>query len=1308
MPTLSIYDFWTMSVRTDQINLIVNINGNAAKNDLNNLRKKAADITAEMKLLGKQTDEYAAKTNELAAIDNEMGALRKTIGLTALSMRELNSERKRLQGLRNHADPLSQEFKEYESQLTSVIARQQELNAGIKGFQSYAGSLGYSLKSIGSIAAGYLGFQAFANGIKDVIANSGKLSDSLADIQRVTGLTANETRHLNEELQNIDTRTSVQGLREIAIIAGKLGVAKEDVLGFTKAVDQLVVSLGDELGNADQITTTLGKILNVFDGKITGDNITKLGNAFVALANTGAATGAFIADFDQRLSGIAKSAGIGLGALSGLGAGLEEMGARVESSSTAIQKLIISIASDIPKATKIANLSIADLKNLGVKSFDELFKKDPTEALLRYSEGLVKNKASFSEITASLKDAGEEGARTIETITKIGTNTDKLRERIDFGTESIKESTATTAAFTLKNQTLGAELEKLGKRFSNFISSKLITGTVSDIISAFNKLIGIFDKGTSALDEYKKSAASFSELKNAMDPLIERVDELTKKSSLSKNEQIELNKAIQTIGNTIPIAITEFDKYGKAIGVSTVKAREFIDLQQAILKEKNRGAINEANSSLADLEKELQLEQGLLNTAKERGAAQIKLIEDLNAIGQKPSENTIKILEIFNSAIANISGKINELQGRIKGTKGIVDELNGTALAKDINALQKPGKDDSVIPPLIPKSEAKKSSGESEYERLKKEAAQFALDIKKMQKDMELDSAAVDEREIKRIEEKYKELLKRALDYHAKHLTSDKDFEAQKKLLSGLQINETTGIIAEQDYKKSLDASDKYFDEKKKLAASDYANGITNQTQYQETLLKIEKDSEANRLLVHEQYIGYAKSADANLVTAKEQAYKNDLANFIKTEEQKAKEAQDAAKLAQELSEAQKLAGAQLKVTNARPGSDQELKAKKELLNLQLDAEAKYLQDKYKLNKDAWVAGNELFDQLAKERVDGENQLDTENFQAKFSKVMEYVSMAQDALGNFSTIVANKENKQLQEDRKINDEKKKNLKHQLDGKLLSQAQYDKKIQALEDAQAKKEAAIRRKQAEREKALAIFQGLISVATAIVAALGAKPWTPANFAFAGVVAALGAVEIAAIASQPLPEAGKGALLSNGPYHKDKEKGLHVIDPRTGKTELLLEKDEMVIKGSATRSNQKYTVTGTPVQIGSKLNSMHGGVSWAPGAFVGSPKWMTAPAPRINRNMPQIMEQGGVIRPMFTSKPDAAGQNINQLTEQVSRTNEILELQLKATIDGTEKQISEARNAAGKPVVFSLKEMRKKETQYERTKRASGLNP
>ncbi len=126
-----------------------------------------------------------------------------------------------------------------------------------------------------------------------MVTGAGKLSDQLADLRRVTGLTADQANQLNESLLKIDSRTSADGLREIAIIAGKLGVAKEDILGFTEAVNKLVVALGDELGDADQITTQLGKILNVFDGEITGDNISKLGNAIVDLANKGVATGAF-------------------------------------------------------------------------------------------------------------------------------------------------------------------------------------------------------------------------------------------------------------------------------------------------------------------------------------------------------------------------------------------------------------------------------------------------------------------------------------------------------------------------------------------------------------------------------------------------------------------------------------------------------------------------------------------------------------------------------------------------------------------------------------------------------------------------------------------------------------------------------------------------------------------------------------------------------------------------------------------------------------------------------------------------------
>lgn len=63
-----------------------------------------------------------------------------------------------------------------------------------------------------------------------------------------------------------------------------------------------------------------------------------------------------------------------------------------------------------------------------------------------------------------------------------------------------------------------------------------------------------------------------------------------------------------------------------------------------------------------------------------------------------------------------------------------------------------------------------------------------------------------------------------------------------------------------------------------------------------------------------------------------------------------------------------------------------------------------------------------------------------------------------------------------------------------------------------------EAALKRKQAQRDKSIAIFQAIINTAAAITKALP-------NLVLAGIAAALGAAQIALIASKPIPKFGKG---------------------------------------------------------------------------------------------------------------------------------------------------------------------------------------
>lgn len=380
------------------------------------------------------------------------------------SIRDVQQEavvlRRELNNLTIGTDAWNAKMKQLSIHQRSLSAIQAEVR-GVGGAFSW---LKTEVGRFGTLAAGYLGFQMITSQFQNIIAGNAKLSDSLAGIRRVASLTEEEVLRLDQSFGKLDTRTSRTELRGIAMIAGRMGVAKTEILGFVGAVDKLVVSLGEELGNADQITTQLGKILNVFDGTVNGDNITHLGNAMVKLANDGVASAGFISDFTQRLSGMAKTSGMSLGSVLGLGAGLEEMGARVESSATAIQKLLVNMGQDIPGSAKVAGMSVDE--------FNTLFAKAPQEALIAYAEGLTQNKAAFAEVADAFKDAGEEGVRVIETLTKIGERADFMREKIADGNQSILEATEINEAFGLMNETLGAKVDKLTKKFYSMVTSK--------------------------------------------------------------------------------------------------------------------------------------------------------------------------------------------------------------------------------------------------------------------------------------------------------------------------------------------------------------------------------------------------------------------------------------------------------------------------------------------------------------------------------------------------------------------------------------------------------------------------------------------------------------------------------------------------------------------------------------------------------------------------------------------------------------------------------------------------------------------
>lgn len=112
--------------------------------------------------------------------------------------------------------------------------------------------------------------------------------------------------------------------------------------------------------------------------------------------------------------------------------------------------------------------------------------------------------------------------------------------------------------------------------------------------------------------QFYETGLEVQKLKNNIEPLLTKYDDLSAKAQknggitkLSKVEQSLLKDVIRQVGDEIPSAITQFDKYGNAMSISTDRAKDFIKQQILVMQALNNDRIDETTKKLGKLSKEL-------------------------------------------------------------------------------------------------------------------------------------------------------------------------------------------------------------------------------------------------------------------------------------------------------------------------------------------------------------------------------------------------------------------------------------------------------------------------------------------------------------------------------------------------------------------------------------------------------------------------------------------------------------------------------------------------------------------------------
>lgn len=523
------------TLRTDEIQLRVLIDGSPARRELAMLAQEEVKLNEQLKNVRKNSAEAKAALESLGAVRQRQAELRKEIGLSALSLKELQGEMAKaraafraatpgteqwvqararmdevkaamdrlqntaqvqaqvwaqvrgqyrlaemsmhqlqqeaqhLQAQLLHLNPNNAQFARLQRDLLGVEARMTSLRTGMGPFGRMWEGIKMNVASAGAVLAGVFAGGALINGLRGWVRGSAELSDSLADVRKTTGLTQQQVEDLSRTLGRLNTRTPRAELLELAREAGKLGYsAKEDVLAFVRAGDQLRVALGEDLG--DDAIKNIAKLVDLFKLKDQfglEESMLKVGSAINELGMASTASEGFMVDFLKRLGGIAPIAGISIDQTLALGATLDSLGQTSEVSSTALSKLFVKLGADSEMYAKLAGMS--------VKDFERVLKENALEGLIAVLEGTKRTEGGVVALAETLGDMGIDAARAAGVFGVLSNNTERLRQQMDIARKSFDEGNSVLNEFNVKNSTLAANLEIIGKRLhAAFVSSGVV------------------------------------------------------------------------------------------------------------------------------------------------------------------------------------------------------------------------------------------------------------------------------------------------------------------------------------------------------------------------------------------------------------------------------------------------------------------------------------------------------------------------------------------------------------------------------------------------------------------------------------------------------------------------------------------------------------------------------------------------------------------------------------------------------------------------------------------------------------------
>lgn len=351
-------------------------------------------------------------------------------------------------------------------------------------------------------AIGAAGVAAEAFAFKQAV----EFESAFAGVRKTVEATEDQFATLRQELLDLSAIKpfDVGELARIEELGGQLGIATENLTGFTDTIAQVTVTT-DLM--ADSASKDFARIFNITNE--SQENFERFGSTIVDLGNNFATTESEIVALTNRLAPTSALLNISTARTAGLATALSSLGIPAERGGTAFQRLGTNIFQATQQGGEDLEL-FAEVAGQSSEQFVQSFQEDAASAISAFLEGIGRIKNEGGNVISVLDKLQLSDVRLASTVLALANNTELLNDALATSSNAWQKNTALQEEAEKRFSTTESKFKTLQSRIRVVaidIGDKLLP-SVNEKIDQFTAFL---DENGEEIDQFVNDAVAFGE-----------------------------------------------------------------------------------------------------------------------------------------------------------------------------------------------------------------------------------------------------------------------------------------------------------------------------------------------------------------------------------------------------------------------------------------------------------------------------------------------------------------------------------------------------------------------------------------------------------------------------------------------------------------------------------------------------------------------------------------------------------------------------------------------------------------------------